>query len=150
MGKKSTSLMVRLMSKIKGFTMIEMLFVVNIITILSLLSFSFQKINTSSSMMVDEITRFLTLAKTYSVVYKEKVTIEIKNYEIICSSKHFNETLKLEKGKFKDHYTFHYNENGNIQTAKTLNYLYNNYNYSFVFQVGSGVFYVKEKRIDFS
>lgn len=135
--------MAKLMLANKGFTLIETLFVLFIICILSTLSMSLHIPQKNIQQNLQEICSFLNQAKMEAMVSKQTVKIIFSHDSISYSNLSCNQTYQLADGTFFDEYTFTFNGNGNIKTAKTLLYHTPEKSYRFVYQVGSGCFYVE-------
>ncbi len=142
MAKKSLSMMDRLMLNNKGFTLIETLFVLSILTIMLTFSLSIKPFKQDNQSVISDISLFLLQAKTSSMIYKEKVKIEFDDNEIYASSSHFNKRYILNNGYFSSH-SFSYNKQGHIVNPKTIYVYLDNMKYKFVYQIGAGCFYVE-------
>ena len=134
------------MLKIKGYTLIEMLYVLSVVTVMMLIGISNYEFQMSDEIIVEQITQFFKESKTYAIANHCNVNISIRKDCIIRNSNQYLDQLSLKKGYFSKDYDFHFNHNGNIKTARTISYFSENYKYDFVFQVGSGSFYVKKER----
>ena len=144
MENQSISVMDRHMLNNRGFTLIEMLFVVSIMIIISSFSFVYHKKNINTKEQVSLISGIFYEAKMRALVNKRKVICEVYQDKIVMNDNDYKKTVILNKGYFfRNRHMFSYNEKGHIKIAKTL-VLRTPYNeVRFVFQVGSGVFYVK-------
>ena len=142
MEKKSLLMMDRLMLNNKGFTLIETLFVISILTIMLTFSISIRPFRQDNQSIISDISLFLLQAKTSSMIYKEKVEIEFDDNQIQAISSHFNETYILSDGYFSSH-SFSYNKQGHIVNPKTIYVYLDNMKYKFVYQIGAGCFYVE-------
>lgn len=127
----------------RGFTLIEMLFVLMIICLLSSLSITIYIPHKTDAICVQEISHFFSNAKLYAMVHKQKIMIDINSHIISYSINQKNYQYQLMEGTSIDNYELSFNEYGHIQGAKTLTYHGLEDDYSFVFQVGSGYFYVE-------
>lgn len=136
-------MMVRLMLNRKGFTLIETLFVLSIICILCVLTMTLHIPQKSEKVELNEIVSFLNEAKMNAMISKQTTTIHFSHHQITYSSAHQQKSLKLNKENSFEDYQMTFNENGNIKTAKTILYHTKNHDYRFVYQVGSGCFYVE-------
>lgn len=148
MGKIYILVMGRHMYQSKGYTLIEMLFVVTIITIISFLGFTYKEIEINDEIIIRDIIQFINNSKTIAMSKKTTVYITINNNHITRNYDDNSDKLILKKGYFTKNYKFQYNSNGNIKTAKTFSYKTKLYRYDFIMQVGSGTFYVQKKRIN--
>jgi len=127
----------------KGFTMIEMVFVLFIIIILSSLTMSFHLPSKKDQTIIQEISYILNQAKLNAMVYKETTTVSFTSKMLSVSSPHYNQDYSLTDHRVFEKYQMTYNESGNIKTAKTVQLHCQNKTYAFVFQVGNGCFYVQ-------
>lgn len=131
------------MSNNKGFTLVETLFVLVIIVILSLLTMNIYIPVKSDQDIIEEVTQILYQAKANSILYKEKTDIYFQKQSLKIQSKHYCNSYILTHQTSFSNYHFSYNEFGNIKTAKTVGFQGHHQKYSFIFQVGSGTFYVQ-------
>lgn len=127
----------------KGFTLIETLFVIAIMCILMSISINLcipsKKIETS----LHEIVCFINEAKLYAITSKHSVKIMFDRNMITCSSFDSVKNLRLEEGTYFDSYSLTFNASGHIKGAKRVKYHTQKKDYSFIFQIGSGYFYVE-------
>ena len=128
----------------KGFTMIETLFVLSILCILSLLTMNLHIPSKNDEMIIQEISTFFHQAKMTAMIYKETVQVSTSRNQLSYTCGSTSKTYQLNDDSYFNDYQFTYNEFGNIKTAKTLNYYLHQKDYQFVFQVGSGCFYVRQ------
>lgn len=126
-----------------GFTLIETLFVLMIICLLSSLTMTLHIPQKSDEMIVEEISQFFREAQLTAMTYKEKVKVTIHSHELSYTSPSHQQTYSLQDDVSFDNYQFSFNNQGHIQIAKTLTCYIKNQPYYFVFQVGSGYFYVQ-------
>ena len=127
----------------KGFTLIECMFVMSVSVIMIVLSFYIRTIPLNHNVIINDISLFINQAKTHAMIYKEKVNIYFAESSIQVNSIHLNDSYELRQGHFSKH-SFSYNENGHIVYPKSVNLYINNKVYKFVFQIGSGMFYVEK------
>lgn len=126
-----------------GFTMIEMVFVLSIVLTLSLLSFHFHPVQLNEQEELYLIQSAFNRAHAYVMAHKEKVTISIKRKELSISYADHNDKVKLSHGySFITEHTFSYNNKGHIKRAKTIKLKTPTTTKQFIFQVGSGIYYV--------
>lgn len=127
----------------KGFTLIEMIFVISIISITSFLTLSVYIPKSKSIDSQEKISQFFYQAKLNSMIYKEKTSITLSGTKLSYSSSSNNQTIYIKDGFAKKKYSFSYNANGNIYKASTVTYKINGLSINYVFQVGSGCFDIK-------
>ena len=135
--------MVKPMSTNNGFTMIETIFVLSILCILSLLTMNLHIPSKNDEMMIQEISSFFHQAKMTAMIYKETVQVSMNHHQLSYTCTSTNKTFQLNDDSYFEDYQLTYNEFGHIKTAKTLHYHLHQKDYQFVFQVGSGCFYVR-------
>lgn len=131
------------MSNKSGFTMIETLFVLMIMSMLFCLSINIHIPTKNESIKIDEIRRFLYLAKLTAMVQKEKVTVSFSTTNIRYEWKDKSNFYSLDGNDSFEEHQITFNANGNIQGAKTLIFYCGTKTYKFIYQIGSGTFYVK-------
>lgn len=131
------------MSTNKGFTLIETLFVLFIICILSSLTMGLHVPSKSDQTVIEEVSQLLNQAKMNSIVYKEKTYITFSNSYVSIQSDHLQYLYQLPKYTYFHNYQLSYNEFGNIKLAKKVLYYGKTKTYSFVFQIGNGSYYVQ-------
>lgn len=133
------------MLKTKGYTLIEMLFVISLMSMLSLITINNHELRMNNKDTIEHISLFFIKAKSHAIVNKEQVDIVVKHNKIKIECLHMNNIYHINQGLFLDSHKFHYNEKGHIYKAKTLSLKLNNHLYDYIFQLGSGTFYVKDK-----
>lgn len=128
----------------KGFTMIETLFVLFIICILSCLTMVVHIPSKNNHMIIEDISQLLNQAKMNAILYKEKTYISFTKNKLLIQSFHFNEEYFLPDGTYFESHKMNYNEFGNINKAKKIYFYCRQKTYAFVFQIGSGSYYVQQ------
>ena len=139
MEKEYQSVMDKPMSQNKGFTMIETLFVLFIITMLLTLTLTLHIPKKNIDTQIQEIKAFLNSAKIQAMVTKDSMKVTFTRDKITYDDQQY----VLSEDSYFDSYEMTFNENGNIKTAKSLTYHTPKKDYTFVYQVGSGCFYVQ-------
>lgn len=127
----------------KGFTLVESLFVITIMMVMTLLSVNTHPFSINVDNHLNTISLFLLEAKTHAMIYKEDVNISFYDNCIDVSSIHLNKQFEINEGIFTKH-NFSYNKLGHIVNPKSIHLIYNNQKYTFVFQIGAGCFYVQK------
>ncbi len=125
-----------------AFTMIETLFVLFIMCILFALSLNLHMPTVKDEIILDEATQFLIEAKLIAMTSKETVTVKVNGHNLSYTCNDYDNQLTLDEITFET-YQFTLNNMGNIKTAKKINCKVNQKNYSFIYQLGSGYFYVQ-------
>ena len=143
MAKPFLLVTVKLMLNKKGFTLIETLFVISIICILSVLTMGYSLPEKKDDHYIQEMILFLNEAKLQAMTNKQTVTIQFTQSQISYSYGHVQKEYKLKQGTYFDDYQLTFNAYGHIKTAKTLAYHMQDKIYQFVYQVGSGYVYVR-------
>ena len=136
-------LMVKHMSNKYGFTLIEQLFVFFIIVMLSGLSMSIHKPRLNDEHVIEDLTHCLNQAQLNAMIYKETTWLTFEEDGISIESDHFNKEYHLPRGRSLTKHRLSFNGFGHIYKPKTIYYNGSQKRYAFVFQVGSGHFYVK-------
>lgn len=131
------------MSNNHGFTMIEMLFVFFIILMLSTLTMTLHIPQKTDIHHVQDISLCLYQAKLNSMIHKETTDVTFDDDSLFIESEHYTYQYTLDQDCSFENYHFSYNDLGHIKRAKTVQFYGNDKNYAFVFQVGSGSFYVQ-------
>lgn len=127
----------------KGFTLIETLFVLMIICILSSLCLSIYMPKKSEDIYLQEISHFFQEAQLQAMTQKKTTSIKIATHELSYEIDQKKVTYQLPKNTYFDEHKITYNAYGHIKNAKTLTFHGIERNYYFIFQVGSGYFYVQ-------
>lgn len=131
------------MSNRKGFTMIEMVFVLSVILTLSMITMTLHTPELGEDDLTNKISTFFYKAKLNALTNKEKTTITLKSHKLTYTSENNSETLYITNGRCKTTHTFSYNVNGNIYKAKTIKFVLDGQQVNYVFQVGSGAFEIQ-------
>ena len=134
--------MVKLMLNNRGFTLIEVIFSISVIIILSLFTLSYARlspVHLSIEQQCNQVISLLQDAKTQALLNHQKIDIIIENNQISYNSGN-QHVLKLDENYyFENSFELYFNKNGN-----TLKLCDKHTCKSIVFNVGSGAFYVKE------
>lgn len=127
----------------KGFTLIETLFVLMIICILSSLSMNLHMPRKSEEVSLAEIESFIRGAQFIAMNQKVTITLQFSFHQITYHGSDHEGSYQLPENSYFETHTLTFNEMGHIKGAKTLTYHTSSKNYHFVFQIGSGAFYVQ-------
>ena len=126
----------------KGFSVIEMLFVLSITIFLSLLCMTPHTRTIKEEEEIALIKAMFDEARAMAIVEKDTVKVSISNHRVDLIGKE-NKTLNLEQGyTFLTNHTFTFNDHGHIKIAKTLVLKTPHHIKKFVFQLGSGAYHV--------
>lgn len=128
----------------KGFTLLETLFVMFLVCLLSSITMTLHIPKKSDENMIVEINSFLYQAKLNAMLSKETTTVTFSKKEIVASSSHYEQSYHLPNNSYFESYQMTFNEFGNIKTAKKLTFHTSNMTYYYVFQIGSGSHYVEK------
>lgn len=128
-----------------GFTMIEMVFVLAVTIVLASFGFTFHTPSVSDEDEIHLLSNIFNHARMQACALKEKQTVECRGTDLYVYDSHDERHITLANGfRFLTAHKFSYNGNGRIKTAKTIRLKSpSNKIYRFVFQVGSGTFYVQ-------
>ncbi len=127
----------------KGFTLIETVFVLFIICILMTISMNLHIPSQKQDQSIQDIIYFLYEAKLQAISSKKTVEVQFHKNMVSYSYDHIYEKLELDEDTYFDNHRLTYNAHGHIKDAKTINYHTTEKEYQFIFQVGSGTFYVQ-------
>ena len=131
----------------KGFTMVEMLFVLSIMIVLSVFTLHFSISNRPKiaiEQQCSQIISLLEVAKTLALTSHNQVDINISSNQISYSQGNKSRTLLLNFSYyFKYYYDFHFNKNGNISSGGRIELGNTNEIKTIILNVGSGAFYVR-------
>lgn len=131
----------------KGFTMVEMLFVLSIMIVLSVFTLHFSISNRPKIAIEQQCSQIISLleeAKTLALISHNQVDINISSNQISYSQGNKSRTLLLNFSYyFKYYYDFHFNKNGNISSGGRIELGNTNEIKTIILNVGSGAFYVR-------
>lgn len=129
----------------RGFTMIEMIFVLAITIVLAGFGFVFHEPTVSKEDEIHLLSNMFNDARMKACSLKEKQTVVCEKNALSIYDTHDNTRVKLAEGfEFLTIHQFTYNSNGRIKGAKTIRLKTPDGKISkFVFQLGSGTFYVQ-------
>lgn len=131
----------------KGFTMVEMLFVLSILIVLSVFTLHFSISNRPKIAIEQQCSQIISLleeAKTLALTSHNQVDINISSNQISYSQGNKSRTLLLNFSYyFKYYYDFHFNKNGNISSGGRIELGNTNEIKTIILNVGSGAFYVR-------
>ncbi|WP_308698420.1 competence type IV pilus minor pilin ComGD [Erysipelatoclostridium sp. An173] len=131
----------------KGFTMVEMLFVLSIMIVLSVFTLHFSISNRPKIAIEQQCSQIISLleeAKTLALTSHDQVDINISSNQISYSQGNKSRTLLLNFSYyFKYYYDFHFNKNGNISSGGRIELGNTNEIKTIILNVGSGAFYVR-------
>lgn len=131
----------------KGFTMVEMLFVLSIMIVLSVFILHFSISNRPKIAIEQQCSQIISLleeAKTLALTSHNQVDINISSNQISYSQGNKSRTLLLNFSYyFKYYYDFHFNKNGNISSGGRIELGNTNEIKTIILNVGSGAFYVR-------
>ena len=130
----------------KGFTMVEMLFVLSIMIVLSVFTLHFSISNRPKIAIEQQCSQIISLleeAKTLALTSHDQVDINISSNQISYSQGNKSRTLLSNFSYyFKYYYDFHFNKNGNISSGGRIELGNTNEIKTIILNVGSGAFYV--------
>lgn len=127
----------------KGFTLIESLFVLFIISISCFLCMSFHVPTYQDEIYIHQISEFLHYTQIKAMQTKQSTTLMFRKKYIKAISSNESKTYYLPRNIWFEKYDIHFNAYGHIKGAKTMTMHSLQNEYYFVYQVGSGMFYVR-------
>lgn len=127
--------------------MVEMLFVLSIMIVLSVFTLHFTISNRPKIAIEQQCSQIISLleeAKTLALTSHNQVDINISSNQISYSQGNKSRTLLLNFSYyFKYYYDFHFNKNGNISSGGRIELGNTNEIKTIILNVGSGAFYVR-------
>lgn len=131
----------------KGFTLIEVIFTISVLLLLSLFTLHFG-LSASIYVPIDQqckmIIALLEEAKTKALLHHEQVNILIDKKQISYDGSSGGMLTLDENYYFENSFELYFNKNGNVSSGNHLNLCNYNECRSIIFNVGSGAFYVKK------
>ena len=127
--------------------MVEMLFVLSIMIVLSVFTLHFSISNRPKIAIEQQCSQIISLleeAKTLALTSHDQVDINVSSNQISYSQGNKGRTLLLNFSYyFKYYYDFHFNKNGNISSGGRIELGNTNEIKTIILNVGSGAFYVR-------
>ena len=135
-------LMDRRMSHKNGFTMIEMLFCLSMLSLMMLLGISKQNVSLKEDQVLENM---IERAQIYAMTHKEQVYLEFQQQSLkIYTLKEDIETYQLQSNHiFLTPQTLYFNEKGHINHGATIEVQSNHQCYKIVFHLGMGRYYIE-------
>jgi hypothetical protein len=100
----------------------------------------------SDDEVLNLIVNVLTYARMHVSTKKETTDVDVSDKSLHIYSEHMNREIHLGQGyRFLACHHFSYNNTGRIKHAKTIKLETPHKRYDFIFQLGSGTFYVEEQ-----
>lgn len=131
----------------EGFTLIEVVFTISILIVLSTFTLTYSissKPQISLEQQCQLIVSLLEEGKSTAILNHQQVDIVVNANTISFNYDGKEHTVTLTGDNYIDQsYDFHFNRNGNISSGGKLNICNHNQCKSVVLNVGSGAFYVK-------
>ena len=123
-----------------------MLLSLSVILILSAFCFTCRLPKVSDDEELNLIVNVLTYARMHASTKKETTDVDVSDKSLHIYSEHMNREIHLGQGyRFLACHHFSYNNTGRIKHAKTIKLETPHKRYDFIFQLGSGTFYVEEQ-----
>ena len=128
----------------KGFTLIEMIFVLSITLIISTITLFFRKPHANVQTQITHVSQAFHLARSTAMIKHETVSVVCQRNRVDINSNHYHKEVILDSNyQFTNNYQFTFNASGHIKIARSVKLRTPFKVYEFVFQLGSGTFYVK-------
>lgn len=127
----------------KGFTLIETLFVLFIICILFTITMTLKMPQKKIERDIQEMSHFIRSAQIDAIRYKQTSILSFSRDKVSYSYQDKEYEYLLRDGLSFEEHQLTFNRNGGIKNAKTVSLYTEGQQYQFVFQIGSGCFYVK-------
>lgn len=131
----------------KGFTLVEMIFVLFVITLLTMLSFTFSRTSVRKPQVKEiyhEISSIIEEARSVALSTRSRVDLQITEYTIGYQSSQQSRSITLPKGVFFIlSKTIYFNKKGTVNQGNRIALQVDNQQYNIIFNVGSGNFYLQ-------
>lgn len=121
--------------RLKGFGLIEMLFVLMIISVLLMVSYYYVPQAKSITTVQEEINQLLVEAHLESLLHQKRIQVDVTDEGL---SVNFEHGVKRYTGISVEGESFAYTENGTISKSQTWSITYGNKAFEIVFYLGSG------------
>lgn len=132
----------------KGFTLIEMIFVVAIIISLTFLTLPYchhQTLSHDIDMIKYNISSIINGAKAQALTFHQRIDLKLTDRQISYQYNEKTVSYLLPKDcYFSNIKTIYFNENGNINKANHIILNYQNESIKLIFHLGSGDFYFEK------
>ncbi len=124
-----------------GFSMVEMLLVVVIMSVITMLTISFIPIVDTNQEIHELISNYIYTCQELSMMQRMKVILNFESNRIIATSND-NQLTKIELPNKLYFYNnaISFNSSGNIDRGNTIMFDYNDKQTRIIFQLGSGRF----------
>lgn len=132
----------------RGFTLVEMLFSLFIVTVISLFSISFQTSKVGAKEIEEmyfQVRSLIEEARTVAISSHSVVSLDITSHSIGYQSTRQGREVQLTKGiSFTNIKNIYFNQNGTINRGNHIYIGTNALKYKIIFTVGSGDFYLQQ------
>lgn len=135
----SQSQMVRLMPVRSGYTLLEMLLCMAVLSALSLITMGNVSLEPSEVLYLEEINQLVLEARSAAILLGEEVSITFENKRITNGLT----TVKLSKAYMAITGRFTYNGNGHIEKGGTVRFC-QHHCYDLIFNVGNGAYRIEK------
>ena len=130
------------MNKTKGFTLIEMLFVLQLIIIFGLFHLPyFNDDFQQSEIIIQEIINTIETVRLDAIFFQENQNLVFSNHSIIVND---NEVFTFKDINFLDNTQIYFNRKGHISKGCTILFELKNIEHKLVFNLGQGAFYIEK------
>lgn len=132
----------------KGFTLVEMIFVISIIislTFITLPFFHYQAVSNDLNLIKYNISSIINDAKASSIIFHKKIDLVFTSYSI--SYKNNDKTISYllpDKCYFSNIKSISFNQNGNINQANHIILNCKSDSIKLIFHLGSGDYYFED------
>jgi len=127
----------------KGFTLVEMMVVLSVTLVTAAIGMCYRPARVPVDQEVRLLEAFFLEARARALAEKDTVSVRVSGDEVAASSSGWDDEITLSSGyRFTTAHSFSYNAKGHIKIAKTLKLKTPEGTLKFVFQLGSGTFYV--------
>lgn len=124
---------------IKGYTLLEMIIVVSIVSILMLTisMHRFDRLHLQYNMQ--KLQAFITYTKRKAILLKQQMTIDIDQNKVNT----MNDSLELDQNVHCESYTIAFNQKGNVDKGGSFICYYNDAKAKIIVHLGNGDFKVE-------
>ena len=131
-----------IVSKVKGFTFIEVLIVLQIVLIMTYFYLPYAKQELQQSeVILEQMKVVLENVRFDSIINYETNEIQFNNHAMFWKGHILLENKQL---MFKDNYQIYFNGYGHVRKAATIYFELKKQDYKLVFNLGQGAFYIEK------
>lgn len=131
----------RIVTKQKGYTLIELLFVLQVVIFGSYLILPQNRLEiTPHTLILQEIELTIEQARLDAISQNSKQSITFEHHSVYYE----DYSISFEQLQFDNKQVITFNHLGHIQQAKTIDFSIQSKNYQLIFNLGQGVYHIEE------